>query len=259
MRIVEAAEVAGVADGEIPRHIACIMDGNGRWAQMRGLTRSNGHEAAEEAVDAVVDACLELGVEWLTVYAFSTENWSREPAEVQFLMSLHEWLLRDEKRQRFRRLGVRFRFVGDLADPRIPDVCRAWLRECEEITEHNSKLQFCIAFNYGGRAEIVQAARRLVASGTAADAVDEAAVHHAMYEPLMPDIDLLVRTSSEYRLSNFFPWHATYAEFVFLDTLWPDFRGGHLFSAVAEYQSRRRRRGASGSMVVPGPSERTAP
>jgi len=250
MRIVEASEMALVAEGEIPRHVACIMDGNGRWAQMRGLTRSNGHEAAEDAVDAAVDACLELGVEYLTVYAFSTENWSREPAEVAFLMSLQEWLLREEKRQRFKRIGVRLRFIGDLADPRIPDACRNWLRECEELTAHNTGLEFCIAFNYGGRAEIVEAARRLVRSGIRADDIDEAAVGAAMALPEMPDIDLLIRTSAEYRLSNFFPWHSTYAEFVFLDTLWPDFRAGHLYSAVAEYQSRRRRKGASGSMIV---------
>ena len=241
--------MAGVAEGEIPQHIACIMDGNGRWAQMRGLTRSNGHEAAEAAVDAAVDACLELGVKWLTVYAFSTENWKREPAEVAFLMSLQEWLLREEKRQRFKRIGVRLRFRGDLSDPRIPPACKAWLAECEELTAGNDQLEFCIAFNYGGRAEIIDAVKSIVASGTPADEVDEARVHAAMYDPEMPDIDLLVRTSSEYRLSNFFPWHATYAEFVFMDTLWPDFRGGHLYSAVAEYQSRRRRMGASGSEI----------
>ena len=239
--------MAGIAEGEIPRHVACIMDGNGRWAQMRGLTRSNGHEAAEDAVDAAVDACLDLGVQWLTVYAFSTENWQREPAEVQFLMSLQEWLLRDEKRQRFRRLGVRLRFVGDLDDPRVPDPCRRWLRECEEITAHNRKLEFCIAFNYGGRAEIVDAVKSLVGAGVPLGEIDEQRVGAAMYSPDMPDIDLLIRTSSEFRLSNFFPWHTTYSEFVFMDTLWPDFRAGHLYSAVAEYQSRRRRKGSSGT------------
>ncbi|MSW19597.1 MAG: di-trans,poly-cis-decaprenylcistransferase [Actinobacteria bacterium] len=247
MRIVEASEMALVAEGEIPRHVACIMDGNGRWAQMRNLTRSVGHEAAEESVDAVVDGCLALGVKWLTVYAFSTENWKREPAEVAFLMSLQEWLLREEKRQRFKRIGVRLRFLGDLDDPRVPDACRNWLRECEEMTAHNDGLEFCIAFNYGGRAEIVDAVKSLVAAGTPADQIDEAAVHAAMYEPSMPDIDLLIRTSSEYRLSNFFPWHSTYAEFVFMDTLWPDFREGHLYSAVAEFQQRRRRKGSSGT------------
>jgi len=237
--------MAMVAEGEIPRHVACIMDGNGRWAQMRGLARSNGHEAAEAAVDAAVDGCLALGVRWLTVYAFSTENWKRDPAEVAFLMSLQEWLLREEKRQRFKRIGVRLRFRGDLDDPRIPDACRDWLRECEELTADNEALEFCIAFNYGGRAEIVEAVRQIVESGVSADKIDENMLQESMYEPEMPDIDLLIRTSSEYRLSNFFPWHSAYAEFVFMDTLWPDFREGHLYSAVAEFQQRRRRMGSS--------------
>jgi undecaprenyl diphosphate synthase len=248
MRIVEAAEMALVAEGEIPRHIGCIMDGNGRWALMRGLSRSNGHEAGEAAVDAVVDACLALGVQWLTVYAFSTENWRREPAEVEFLMSLQQWLLREEKRQRFKRIGVRLRFVGHLDDPRVPEACRRWLRECEEMTAHNTALEFVIAFNYGGRTEIVDAVKSLVEAGMAPEDIDEKHIGAAMYLPDMPDIDLLIRTSAEYRISNFFPWHSTYAEFVFMDTLWPDFREGHLYSAVAEYQSRRRRRGGSASV-----------
>jgi undecaprenyl diphosphate synthase len=243
MRLIEATEMDSVRDGEIPRHVSCIMDGNGRWAAMRDLTRSQGHAAAEESVDATVDACLELGVKWLSVYAFSTENWSRDPAEVAFLMSLHEWLLRDEKRRRFRDIGVRLRFVGDLADPRIPDGCRSWLQECEAMTAHNEKLQFVIAFNYGGRAETLNAVRTLMRRGGDPSDLSEDDLAASMYDPEMPDIDLLIRTSSEYRLSNYFPWHAAYAEFVFIDTLWPDFRGGHLYSAVAEYQSRRRRKG----------------
>ncbi len=243
MRLIEATEHESVRAGEIPTHVSCIMDGNGRWASMRDLSRSQGHAAAEESVDAVVDGCLELGVGWLSVYAFSTENWSREPAEVAFLMSLHEWLLRDEKRKRFRDIGVRLRFVGDLADPRIPDQCRNWLHECEEMTLHNDRLQFAIAFNYGGRAETLNAVKRLMVTGRDPASLTEDDLAAAMYDPEMPDIDLLIRTSSEFRLSNYFPWHAAYSEFVFIDTLWPDFRAGHLYSAVAEYQSRRRRKG----------------
>ena len=243
MRLIEATEMDTVKDGEIPRHISCIMDGNGRWAAMRDLTRSQGHAAAEDSVDAAVDACLELGVEWLSVYAFSTENWTRDPVEVAFLMSLHEWLLRDEKRRRFRDIGVRLRFIGELADPRIPDQCRAWLRECEDMTAHNDGLQFAIAFNYGGRAEILHAVKSLMSQGRRPADLTENDLADAMYDRDMPDIDLLIRTSSEYRLSNYFPWHTAYSEFVFIDTLWPDFRGGHLYSAVAEYQSRRRRKG----------------
>ena len=232
---------------QTPQHIAIIMDGNGRWAKDRGLPRVLGHQAGAASVRAVTETCCELGVEFLTVYAFSTENWKREPAEVAFLMSLQEWLLREEKRQRFKRLGVRLRFRGDLDDPRVPEACRSWLRECEELTADNDKLEFCIAFNYGGRAEIIEAVKSIVAAGTPVADITEDTVHSAMYDPEMPDIDLLIRTSSEYRLSNFFPWHSTYAEFVFMDTLWPDFREGHLYSAVAEFQQRRRRKGSSGA------------
>lgn len=245
MRIIEAAQVDLVRAGEIPKHVACIMDGNGRWAQMRGLPRSAGHAAAETSVDAVVDAALELGVEWLTVYAFSSDNWKRDPDEVSFLMSFHEWLLRAEKRDRFHRLGVRLRFLGRLDDPRIPDSCRNWLRECEQLTKENVKLQFCIAFNYGGRLEIVDAVQSLITSRVAAGDITPDLIQKHCYAADMPDIDLLVRTSAEYRLSDFFPWHTSYAEFVFCDTLWPDFMSWHLYSAVAEYQTRRRRKGAA--------------
>jgi len=212
---------------------------------MRSLPRSAGHAAAETSVDSVVDGALALGVSWLTVYAFSTDNWKRDPEEVGFLMSLQEWLLRAEKRDRFNRLGVRLRFLGRLDDPRIPDACRKWLRECEEITKHNTKLQFCIAFNYGGRNELVDAVQSLIRSGIAADQVTQDLIQSNCYASDMPDIDLLVRTSAEYRLSDFFPWHNSYAEFVFCDTLWPDFMSWHLYSAVAEYQTRRRRKGAA--------------
>ncbi len=235
--------MAAVRRGEIPRHLSCIMDGNGRWAAMRDLSRSQGHAAAEESIDATVDACLELGISWLSVYAFSTENWTRDPAEVQFLMSMHEWLLRDEKRRRFRDIGVRLRFIGELDDPRIPNDCRKWLADCEEMTRGNDKLQFVIAFNYGGRAEMLHAVKALAAENRDPDQLTEDDLARLMYAPEMPSIDLLIRTSSEFRLSNYLPWHLAYAEFVFVDTLWPDFRGGHVYSAVAEFQSRRRRMG----------------
>ncbi len=243
MRIVEAEEFGHVRAGLIPRHVSCIMDGNGRWAQMRDLTRSDGHAAAEDAVDAAVDACIELGVQWLSVYAFSTENWQREPAEVQFLMSLQEWLLREEKRQRFNDIGVRMRFVGDLDDARIPDACRDWLRDCEKLTRDNEALEFAIAFNYGGQAEMLRAVRSIVESGSDVSELDKTTFRKHLYCPEMPDIDLLIRTSAEQRVSNYFPWHTAYSEFVFTDTLWPDFRVGHMYSAVAEYQSRNRRKG----------------
>ncbi|HEX8581813.1 MAG TPA: polyprenyl diphosphate synthase, partial [Acidimicrobiales bacterium] len=176
---------------------------------------------------------------------FSTENWTREPDEVGFLMSFDEWLLRKERRDELIEKGVRVRFLGRLDDLKIPDRSKEWLVETEEVTRHGDRLQFCVAFNYGGRAEIVDAVRSAVADGLAPDEVTEDALRVRMYAPDMPDLDLVVRTSAEHRTSNFFPWHATYAELVFTDTLWPDFRAWHLYSAVAEYQTRRRRRGAA--------------
>jgi len=245
MRIIEADQVADVKAGEIPRHVGVIMDGNGRWAQMRELTRSEGHAAAEHAVNATVEACLDLGIEWLSAYAFSTENWNRSAEEIGFLMRFEEWLLRKERRDELHEQVVQIRFLGQIDDPRIPDESRAWLDDTMELTRDNDRLILAIAFNYGGRAEIVDAARRLIEAGVSPGEVTEARLAAEMYAPDMPDIDLVVRTSSEHRTSNFFPWQATYAELVFMDTLWPDFREGHLYSAVAEYQARRRRMGAA--------------
>ncbi len=223
------------------------MDGNGRWAQMRNLPRSEGHRAAEEAVAATVEACLFLGVEWLSAYAFSTENWMRDPEEVAFLMRFEEWLLHKDRRDDLNRKGVRITFVGRLEDDRIPSDSQAFIRETTDLTAGNDRLVLAIALNYGGRAEMVDAVRQLVRENTDPAKVDEAAIAAAMYSPGMPDMDLVIRTSAEQRLSNFFPWHSTYAEFVFSDTLWPDFREWHLYSAVAEFQARRRRKGAASS------------
>lgn len=231
----------------IPRHVGCIMDGNGRWALMRGESRSNGHAAAEESVVALVDAALEIGIEWLTVYAFSTENWARDEGEIGFLMDLDQWLLRESRRDDFNRKGVRFRVAGDLEDPRVPPHTRDYLRETLAMTEHNDQLTFCMAFNYGGRRELLQGIRRLASQGLPLADLDDRELSNrfelCLGDPQMPEMDLLIRTSSEYRTSGFFPWHAAYAEFVFADTLWPDFREGHLYSAVREFQTRKRRLG----------------
>jgi undecaprenyl diphosphate synthase len=246
MRIIESTELPAIKDGEIPRHVGAIMDGNGRWALMRSLTRSEGHAAAEQAVVDTIDGALELGIEWLTVYAFSTENWSREPAEVQFLMNLNEWLLHEERVDEFHAKGVRLRFVGRVDDPRIPQSTQDWIAQVEAKTASNTRLQFCIGFNYGGRAEIVDAVKAALAAGLTD--IDEAVIAANMYVPDMPEMDLVIRTSMEQRMSNFFPWQATYAELLFTETLWPDFRRWHLFSAVAEYQTRNRRKGAAVSL-----------
>jgi undecaprenyl diphosphate synthase len=249
VRIIEEAELERVREGEIPRHIGCIMDGNGRWALMRGLERTKGHEAAEPAVRAVVDACLELGVPWLSAYAFSSENWSRSADEVRFLMNFEEWLFRKTDRDEMAEQGVRFRFVGRRDDHRLPVETVNFFEETEAMTESNDRLNLVIACNYGGRQELVDAVNSLLAAGV--ERVDEQQLDAAMYLADMPDHDLVLRTSSEHRLSNFFPWHTTYAELVFTDALWPDVRAWHIYSAVAEFQSRRRRKGAESTNRSP--------
>lgn len=247
MRIVEQSQISQIRAGSVPRHVACIMDGNGRWALARAMERSDGHRAAEQAVNSTIDAALDLGIEWLTLYAFSTENWKRPIPEVALLMNFDEWLFRRGRRDQLIASGVRFRFVGrtgpeyegSIEDGKIPPDTRSYILECERTSTHNSRLNLCIAFNYGGRTELADAASRMSGLGP----VTEDMLADAMYVPEMPDMDLVIRTSSEQRLSNFFPWHATYAEMVFIDTLWPDFRAWHLYSAVGEYQARSRRKG----------------
>jgi undecaprenyl diphosphate synthase len=217
------------------------MDGNGRWAAKRGLPRTEGHAAGEEALFDTVEGALDLGIKWLTVYAFSTENWRRPADEVRFLMQFNESILlrrRDELNDR----GVRMRFVGR-RDWRVPKRLLRRMDEALALTAANRTMTLTIAFNYGGRAEIVDAVRALVASGTPADKVDEKAIRRHLYDPEMPDPDLVVRTSGEYRISNFLLWELAYSELVFTDVLWPDFRREHLFEAVREFQRRDRRYG----------------
>ena len=225
----------------IPAHIACVMDGNGRWATKRGLPRTEGHAAGEEALFDAVEGALELGVKWLTVYAFSTENWKRPPDEVRYLMKFNESILsrrRDELHER----GVRINFAGR-RDWRVPKSVLRQMDEAAELTKRNKRLTLTIAFNYGGRAEIVDAVRALVAEGVKPEKIDEKAIAKHLYDPKMPDPDLMVRTSGEHRISNFLLWELAYSELIFTDVLWPDFRREHLFEAVREYQRRDRRFG----------------
>jgi undecaprenyl diphosphate synthase len=220
------------------------MDGNGRWAQARGLPRIEGHAAGEESLFDAVEGALELGVKWLTVYAFSTENWRRPADEVRYLMNFNEGILvrrRDELNER----GVRIRFLGR-RDWRVPRRILRRMDEALDLTRRNRTMTLNIAFNYGGRAEIVDAVRSLVASGVTADKVDEKAIRAHLYDPDMPDPDLVIRTSGEYRISNFLLWELAYSELVFCDVLWPDFRRRHLFEAVEEFRRRDRRFGAIG-------------
>ena len=231
----------GLDPNRIPVHVAIVMDGNGRWAQKRGLKRTEGHAAGEEALFDVVHGALELGISWLTVYAFSTENWRRPVDEVRFLMNFNRRILRD-RRDELNDLGVRVRFSGR-RDWRVPKRLITEQDEAIALTRRNRRMTLTFAFNYGGRAEIVDAVRGLVADGVAPRDVDEKAIHRHLYDPEMPDPDLVVRTSGEYRISNFLLWQLAYSELVFTDVLWPDFRRHHLAEAVREYQRRDRRYG----------------
>jgi undecaprenyl diphosphate synthase len=230
----------------IPRHVAIVMDGNGRWALRQGLKRTEGHAAGEEALFDTVEGALEVGLRWMTVYAFSTENWRRPLDEVRFLMRFNESLLlrrRDDLDER----GVRVRFIGRRGG-RVPKRVLRHIEDTEALTAKNRRLTLTFAFNYGGRAELTDAVRaigREVLAGTLDPArIDEKTIARNLYAPDMPDPDLLVRTSGEYRISNYLLWESAYSEFVFTDVLWPDFRRGNLFDAIAEYQRRERRFGA---------------
>ena len=231
----------GIDADRIPAHVAVVMDGNGRWATARGLPRTEGHAAGEEALFDTVEGALELGLDWLTVYAFSTENWRRPPDEVRYLMGFNESLLR-RRRDELHDRGVRVTFAGR-RDRRVPRRLLRRMDETTELTAGNRRMTLTIAFNYGGRAEIVDAVRRLVDEGVSASKVTEAAIRRRLYLPDMPDPDLVVRTSGEHRISNFLLWELAYSELVFSDVLWPDFRRQNLFDAVGEFQQRSRRFG----------------
>ena len=225
----------------VPAHVACVMDGNGRWAARRGLPRTAGHEAGLDALFDAVDGALEIGVRWLTVYAFSTENWTRPRDEVRFLLDFNRSILaarRDEMHER----GVRLRFIGG-RDSRLARSLLAEMDAAAELTAGNGRLTLTVAFNYGGRAELTEAVRTIVASGARPREITEETIRANLATSGIPDPDVVIRTSGEYRLSNFLLWQAAYSELVFLDVLWPDFNRSHLFEAVAEYQRRERRFG----------------
>ena len=231
----------GIDPARVPRHVACVMDGNGRWAARQGLPRTEGHAAGEEAIFDTVEGALELGIRHLTLYAFSTENWRRPADEVRYLMGFNEGILvrrRDELHDR----GVKVRFSGR-RDWRVPRRLVRRMDETVELTKRNKVMDLVIAFNYGGRAEIVDAVRRIVEDGVAAAKVDERTIAKRLYNADIPDPDLVVRTSGESRISNFLLWEIAYSELIFTETLWPDFRREHLFDAVREYQARERRFG----------------
>ncbi len=230
----------------IPRHIGIIMDGNGRWAEARGFERTVGHAAGEQSIFDTIDDCLELGVEWLTVYAFSTENWNRSAEEVDFLMAFNENLL-VRHRDAVAEKGVQLHFIGLSEDPRVPERVVERMAESERLSAQNTGMHVVFAFNYGGRAEIAEAARAIaeeVAAGSLeASSVGAAEIAERLYLPGMPDPELIIRTSGEQRLSNFLLWQSAYSELVFTPVLWPDFDREALIDCLVEYQGRHRRFG----------------
>ena len=233
---------------DVPTHIGIIMDGNGRWANSRGLHRTQGHAAGEPALFDVVRGALDLGVKWLTVYTFSTENWDRDSYEVDFLMQFNVDLL-ERRRDELDELGVRVIFMGDVDDDRVPPILRERIRSAEELTADNTTMTMVFAFNYGGRIEIVDAIRHIsqaVADGdiAVADITSDTITAH-LYVPDMPEPDLVIRTSGEHRTSNFLLWEAAYSEYVFTPVLWPDFDRHELARCVSEYQTRDRRFGGA--------------
>jgi undecaprenyl diphosphate synthase len=240
----------------IPNHVAIIMDGNGRWAKARGLPRVEGHKMGEAALFDVIEGAIELGVPYLSAYAFSTENWKRSPDEVRWLMGFNREVIH-RRREQFMEMGVRVRWAG-----RRPRLWRSVINElevAERLTRHNDliTLQFCV--NYGGRAELADAIAAMAAdveSGRLkADKITEKTIHRYLYCPDVPDVDLVLRSSGEQRISNYLIWQAAYAEFVSLDTLWPDFDRRHFWYGCELYAQRDRRfGGAIPNPVAPPPA-----
>ncbi len=222
---------------EVPHAVAIVMDGNGRWAAAHGVSVAEGHRAGSRALRPVVETAIDVGVESLAVYAFSTENWTRPGDEVEALMDIFGETI-DRELVDLAKEGVRTRFVG--RRDRAPDWLRAKLAALEDATAQERRLNLWIAFDYGGRAELVEAARRIAESG--AD-INEESFGRYLYAPEMPDPDLVIRTSGELRVSNFLLWQSAYAEFAFIDTLWPDFGPNEFRAAIEDYASRRRRFG----------------
>jgi undecaprenyl diphosphate synthase len=229
---------------EIPHHVAVVMDGNGRWAKDRGLPRTAGHEAGEKALFDVVEGAIEFGVKELSAYAFSTENWKRSPEEVRFLMNFNRDVLR-RRRDQMNEMGVKIQWIG--RPQRLWKSVISELEEAEELTKKNKTLTLNMCVNYGGRSELVDAttalARDVKRGKLKPDAITEKTIEKYLYSPKMRDVDLFLRSSGEQRTSNFLPWQSVYAEFVFMDVLWPDMTPKQLWKAIEIYSERDRRFG----------------
>jgi undecaprenyl diphosphate synthase len=227
-------------DLNIPHHLAIIMDGNGRWAKARGLPRLAGHRAGTENLRRILRACVDLGIKVLTIYAFSTENWERPINEVRGLMSILERVI-DRELEELDGNGVRIRHLGQLEG--VSERLQRKIQHALEFTAHNDRLILNVAFNYGGRAEIVDAVRQIIADGLPSEQVDEEVLSRYLYTGGLPDPDLIIRTSGELRVSNFLIWQAAYAEYYATPTFWPDFDRDELIKALEHYSQRERRFG----------------
>ena len=240
-----------IASNAVPKHVAIVMDGNGRWAHSRGLPRTEGHRAGEASLMDVLYGAMQVGIGTISAYAFSTENWRRTPEEVRFLMGFNKDVIR-RRRDELAEMGVRIRWAG--RRPRLWRSVIDQLEDAEQYTRDNDRLtlQFCV--NYGGRAEMVDAVRAIARGAQSGQLnpskIDERTIAAHLYEPDLPDVDLFIRTSGEQRTSNFLLWQAAYAELMFMDTPWPEFDRRHLWAACVSYAQRNRRFGAAGPVVV---------
>jgi undecaprenyl diphosphate synthase len=225
---------------KIPVHVAIIMDGNGRWAQKRGLPRNEGHRAGTENIRRVLTGCVEFGVQVLTIYAFSTENWGRPEDEVHGLLDILQDVLVREVPE-LHKNGVRLRHLGSLEG--ISEPMKQGVRQAIELTQNNDRIILNVAFNYGGRAEILNVAKRMIQDGVQPEQVDEKLFESYLYSAGLPDPDLIIRTAGEMRLSNFLIWQAAYAEYYSTPTLWPDFDKAELYQALVAFSQRQRRFG----------------
>ncbi len=230
----------------IPKHVAIIMDGNGRWAQSRGLPRSEGHRQGTENLRTIIRAAVEFGIEILTIYAFSTENWHRPRREVMLLMRILEMVL-DRELAELNAEGVQIRHLGEI-EGIAPHLARK-IREACELTKHNERLVLNVAFNYGGRDEIVHAVREIVAAGYPPEAITDDLISQYLYTSGLPDPDLIIRTSGELRVSNFLIWQGSYSEYYATSTYWPDFDRESLLEALKAYNARRRRFGKTDAQI----------
>jgi|TARA_B100001094_G_scaffold125504_1_gene121532 undecaprenyl diphosphate synthase len=225
----------------LPNHVSVIMDGNGRWAQDRSLPRTEGHLQGEQALFECVEAAIELGIPWLTAYGFSTENWKRPKEEVRFLINFNKETIR-KRRDELHERNVRIQFIGR-ENWRIPKTLLKDMDNARDLTKDNTGLTFTVAFNYGGRAEIVDAIQCMIKDKLDPSKITEKQITKYLYNPEMPDPDLVIRTSGEQRLSNFLLWQSAYSEFLFLNEMWPDFNKRSFHKAIREYQNRARRFG----------------